>query len=271
MRTGAPVKPTLFGDYIRSHGTVGQPNAFAAFILPMLILAQTLLISSEERVNGVLVGTTLAGLTALIFSFSRAGWVGFVLALFFLLFLRRKWTNPVRHAWLIIICLVTFLSFSDFLSARLTADDMGASRDRWYLIQIAGEIIKSNFLTGVGINNYWFAMNHYIPATYDWPFVYLVHNVFLLGFAEAGIIGFISILLMFVIPIVRMFRLYLSGGESLSPYALWLCLAFLIMGIMNLVDLTWSAPILNSLYFLLLAMAAFILNLDSRLGGESAD
>jgi O-antigen ligase len=271
MRTGTPVKPTHFGDYIRSHGTVGQPNAFAAFILPMLILAQTRLLFSEERVNGVLVGITLTGLTALIFSFSRAGWVGFLLALFFLLFLRRKGIDLARPIWLIIISLVMFLFFSDYLSARLTSDDMGASRDRWYLIQIAGEIIKSNFFTGVGINNYWFAMNHYIPPTYDWPFVYLVHNVFLLGFAETGIIGFISILMLFVIPIVQMYRLYLTGGETLSPYALWLCLAFLIMGIMNLVDLTWAAPILNSLYFLLLAMAAFILNLDSQLGEESAD
>jgi len=270
MRTGGAVKPTLFGDYIRSHGTVGQPNAFAALILPMLILVQTLLVFSNEQRREVLIGLLLVGLTALIFSFSRAGWAGFLLALFFCLFLRRQGANPGRSVWLLIICVVTFLFFSDYLSARLTADDMGASRDRWYLIQIAGEIIRSNFFTGVGINNYWFAMNHYIPATYDWPFVYLVHNVFLLGFAEAGILGFISIILLFVLPIIRMFRLYLSGGEQIAPYALWLCLSFLVMGFMNLVDLTWSAPILNSLYFLLLALAAVILNLDARRGRESS-
>src|SRR5437667_12125820 len=135
-------------------------------------------------------------------------------------------------------------------------------------MQIAFVMIIANFLKGIAINNYWFAMHSYVPATYDWPFVYVVHNIFLLVFAETGITGFIAIILLFAMPVMRMFRLYRGRGK-LCVYALWLATCLFTMGMMNLVDLSWSAPIVNSFYFLLLALVAVILNLNGTVSAQS--
>ena len=147
--------------------------------------------------------------------------------------------------------------------------DQGSLQDRWYLMRIAFEIIRKNFFFGVGINNYWFAMNHYIPQNYDWPFIYMVHNVFLLVFAETGIIGFIAIILLFVVPIIKTLRFARTGNFGLSEYSLWLSASFIAIAINNFVDLTWASSILNSLYFFLLGLANVILNLGNRKYSES--
>lgn len=262
MRTGSPVSLTIFGDYIRSQGTIGQPNAFAAFIIPILFLDQIILLSTKGKIKIIYFFILIAGTIALIFTFSRAGWFTFLFGTSLLVFLKRKGDiNPAKCIFALAIIALIILFCHNFLNARLTTDDNGSTQDRWYLMQIAFEMIKDNFYTGVGVNNYWFAMNHYIPKGYDWPFIYLVHNVFLLVFAESGILGFSAIILIFVEPIIRAFRLYQTSGLPVRGYALWLATSFLAVGVMNMVDLTWAAPILNSFYFLLLGVAAIALNL----------
>jgi len=268
LHTGSNVRLTWFGNYIRSQGTVGQPNGFAAFIIPILLLNQMIL-SSEKRRKFLYKNIWILGLIALVFSFSRASWLAFIFSTFLLLLAKKKGDRLVANIFPLIALGGITLFFYDFWSARIMTSDQGSLQDRWYLMRIAFEIIRKNFFFGVGINNYWFAMNHYIPQNYDWPFIYMVHNVFLLVFAETGIIGFIAIILLFVVPIIKTLRFARTGNFGLSEYSLWLSASFIAIAINNFVDLTWASSILNSLYFFLLGLANVILNLGNRKYSES--
>lgn len=269
FQTGLPQSATLFGTYIRSHGTVGRPNGFAAFIVPILLLNLSRIFASQHRERMIYIGSLILGLSALVFSFSRSGWISYIFCAILLFILGKKTRKNLSKYFIILILLVLIVGlFYPFLSARLTTYDEGAFEDRWYLMQIAFEIIKKNFFLGIGINNYWFAMNHYIPEGYDWPFIYTVHNVFLLIFAEVGIIGIIAIILLFSRAISITIRFAKEDNRELSLYALGLSAAFSAMVIQNLTDLTWASPIIGSLFFLLLGLTNAMINIEaSRIRG----
>ncbi len=104
-----------------------------------------------------------------------------------------------------------------------------------------------------------------LPTDYEWSFVHLVHNIFLLVFAETGIIGFIAIILFFFIPIKKVARIAKYSKKQVnSAYALGLFGAFCAMLIQNLVDLTWASPVINSLFFFLLGLANVIVNFEKK-------
>ena len=265
LRTGSAVRPTFFGDYIRSQGTVGSPNGLAALLLPLLLLAQMMFMNTRQIAYKFLYGCLfILGTTALVLTFSRMAWVTFLIGFVLCSYFRRRKVRLSAQIITFATLTIVVAVCSEFVSARITTDDQGSAMDRWYLMQIAWNIIKNNFLTGIGINNYWFVMNNYVPANYDWPFIYIVHNVFLLIFAETGILGFIAVSLLLVMPIFKTIRVVRTKDPLLSILSFWLCVSFAAMIILNMVDLTWASQSGISLYFLLLALSNVIINLNRR-------
>ena len=63
------------------------------------------------------------------------------------------------------------------------------------MLRKAKEIIKDNWLIGVGIGNYTFALRAKYPEIKVWE-LQPVHNTYLLILAELGVVGFLFLLLL---------------------------------------------------------------------------
>jgi len=256
FRTGTAPRLTLFGDYIRSQGTVGQPNVFAGFLIPIMLLNQSILSRAFNSRSKFLLCAQAAGFLGLVFSLSRGGWLAFILG-FVILALVSGRNKTRRRMWasLIILGLIVLVLWP-FMHQRIVCDGGGAALDRKYLNQIAAEVIKANFWLGVGIITYTFAMYNYIPEGYEWNFIYRVHNLFLLVFAETGILGFVAIVLLFVFPVRDCLRLRKICDPDSQLYLNGILAGMVAMVVENLVDFVWCGPGINSLYFLLLAIVS---------------
>jgi hypothetical protein len=260
LRTGgAGGWRTFFGTLMRSEGTLGQPNSYAGYLVPVMLV----LVSFVTFVEGGMrrwyrVGLAVGGV-GLLCSLSRSGWLAFLAGFFILSF------HPqIRHACrlsqkVMLLLVVGGLALAcPLVRMRVFGDDGGATEDRYWLAKHAWEIISNNYLTGVGINNYRFAMYEYMPADYEWNFIYRVHNLFLLVFAEMGLLGIIAITVLMVRPAYCcLFRLQPTSPKFTS-LGVGLGAALVAMVLQNFSDTGWSITSLRSLFFILLAIVTFL-------------
>lgn len=157
-------------------------------------------------------------LTSLFFTFSRGAWLGLIIGIIAMLAITVVKKNLLAQKKLLEIVLISsaliFILFSQFQNLALTRLSNGArleiksNSERINSYQDSLEMIKDNWLFGVGIGNYTgynanlanecqSANCEYANAKQKW-YYQPVHNVFLLVWAETGIIGllfFIALLL----------------------------------------------------------------------------
>jgi O-antigen ligase len=181
----------------RVSGFVGHPNNLGFFLsgwLPLLLVCAVGVDSIRLRLLCLL--SFALGLVALVLTYSRGGWLGFIFSLVLIVgFLMTKQVRTkFRRAFVRILCLslaatVLTLPFFPKIMTRLTEDDYGAAYSRIPMAQTALKIIKQNPLTGVGLGNY-----SYIVPKYDADPVidqvgnpYTVHNIYLQTAAELGV------------------------------------------------------------------------------------
>jgi O-antigen ligase len=135
---------------------------------------------------------------------SRGAWLSFCIGLivFFILGLRVNLIR-IRQVAVILICTI-FLAMAGmpYLQERLKSgfQDPGA-QSRIPLMELAIEVIKSNPILGVGLNNYRFEMKKYKPDWLEIPWFSTVHNQYLLVWAETGIIGLFAFLVMLMLTV----------------------------------------------------------------------
>lgn len=266
FKTGLPIRLTDFENYIRSCGTLGQPNSYASFIVPALLINFAVLKKSINNLKYFYSLIFVFGIIALIFSFSRAGWLSYLIGTTFLLFFNGnpKFLTNKNMVYFLGLLLIIII-FYPFIQERLFINDGGAAEDRLHLNRIAFEIIKNNYILGVGINNYWFTMWKSIPANYDWPYVYLVHNLFLYVFAETGVLGFISVLLIFFMPFKNL--LYIARNKQdndIAAYCAGICAAIIALFLQNMVDITWASQSINSFYLILIGLGTSMMNIKQN-------
>lgn len=135
------VKPNFFinedPDYPRVFATFRDPNSFGAYlIIPILLLVQLV----QKAKNKLLVGGILVlHLVVLYLSFSRAAWLGLIIALGTLLVIlhREKTTRLLKRFWPLLIAGLLLLSFalysvrdtSTFRGIVLKVDDKNAATE----------------------------------------------------------------------------------------------------------------------------------------------
>ncbi len=156
-------------------------------------------------------------LSALFFTFSRGAWAGLIVGLvvyfgFWILDFRfgnAEARSGVGEALKIFLKLIAasavfisilFFSYKDLVLTRLSQDtrlEIKSSAERMASYRDAAATIKGNLLAGVGIGNYTLALKNFYPGRPAW-FYQPAHNVFLLVWAELGIIGLILFVVIFV-------------------------------------------------------------------------
>jgi putative inorganic carbon (HCO3(-)) transporter len=217
---GIRARAAFAGDS-RVSGTIGSPNPAAAYLAMMMTLSLGVMLSNAKRRDKALAGAALAMATLpLIFTQSRGGWVAFVTGAAIMVIVggRRLARRTLTLAAVTLLVLV--LPFGSFVQQRLSGDDNGSSAARMPLNHLAGAMIESHPVAGVGANNFATAMTPYARRAFGGEFLYTVHNKYLLVWAETGIVGLIAFLWFLTATLREGARCWQLRDAAMSPQAL---------------------------------------------------
>ncbi|HEY3108098.1 MAG TPA: O-antigen ligase family protein [Chloroflexota bacterium] len=247
------------GDVARGHvdrlgGTIGSSNAAASYLSLLLAPALSLLLTPLGRWHKrlALLGLALGGV-ALVMTLSRGGWIAFALslALFCLLAHRRGWLPLTAPLVCAVVVVAAGLLFQDAIVGRLADDDNGSAHSRLPLMRLALRIIADQPLLGIGANNYSLVMTDYVTpdfSDYGGEWLYIVHNKYLLVWAETGLGGLIAFLCYLLATIWAGWRGWQLRDRLLSPLALGLTAAIVGHLVHMSVDLFSGRPQAQTLW-----------------------
>ncbi len=210
---------------MRIGGTVGSSNFAAAYLSISLALAASMLFTNLGRARKWLATLVLAlGGVALIFTFSRGGWMALALSvtLICLVGWRRRGFSLKTPIALLLILGMLYLPFQSVISARLFGDDNGSAQSRVPLMKLAFRIIEDNPVLGVGANNFTVVMDRYLTPDFRHSFLFAVHNKYLLVLSETGIAGLLAFLAFLLDAFRKGWQCWTRQDAVLSPIALGL-------------------------------------------------
>lgn len=243
-----------FGE--RSGGTFQSPNNAAAYLSLLLVPGFSLLLTNSER--GIKRLATLAGgvgVIALVLTLSRGGWAAFLLSgLIVCLAAWRNWFSPAMRVAVIMVAGLVALIFYIFIFSGVSRDDGG----RLILMEVAFRMIEDYPWLGVGANNYVLWLPQYATPDLARAWLYTVHNMYLLVWAETGIGGLLAFVLFLVATIHRGWQCWKRQDRLLSPLALGFAAALIGHMVHMLFDLFNDRP--NIQFLWLIAGLIFALN-----------
>jgi len=194
-------------DTFRIGALLGHPNLLAGFIVIIAPMLLAMLATRMRRIWRWPVAITLAiAMLALLLTLSRSGWLSFAIAVPIVIGLLLRHPASRRRALPLAAALTVAAGAGTIAAApaivrRFAASDPGALDFRWEWMSVAWAMVKDHWLVGTGLNS--FVYNLPGRTEYgghvgliqrfgaDWP---VVHNIYLLTWAEQGTIGFIAFL-----------------------------------------------------------------------------
>ncbi len=232
---------------LRAYGLSDHPNILGGCLVFALILITAWFIGEAKR--GRLVASSLValGTLGLFFTFSRAAWLAYGIALLFMVFvlIRKRQQEPVMR-WLslaaasLLIVIPFVIQNASYLGMRLgwqnsfktDAQEVQSLGERQLLMSDANHIFLQHPLTGVGLGAFPLALLQafpQFPVDYQPP-----HIVLLDASAETGIFGGIFYLIASVAPWVL---LWLNRKRlTLSPALLGSSALLLAISVVSLFD-----------------------------------
>jgi len=213
---GVSVVETAGERFLRAYGTFPHPNILAAFISLALIFSLGLLFAFRNKWERyyVLAVTPILSL-GLMLTFSRTGalFMAIALSVIFIYLVTNKMQALFKLAcrWLIVfilpILIFAALNQNIFFDHYLSPSIAGSASvtDRLSQYQEARLLIADNWLKGVGMGNYTYAISKLHPDL-GGASLQPVHNILLLSLVELGVFGaaiFISLLIEIVKIILR--------------------------------------------------------------------
>ena len=174
----------VFGSaVVPAYGIFRHPNAFGGFLSIV-----TLLVLSRFRKNDFYKVCALLGLLGLLCTLSRSAWVSFLFGALFILLIRKLRKKGVMLS-LFLAFIISALTF--FTSSFSKYIDSTSLQTRTRLQTTAFNMIRDNFLYGVGLNNFTVRLADYEDKFVLPRFIQPVHNIFILSLAEGGIFFFV--------------------------------------------------------------------------------
>jgi O-antigen ligase len=212
---------------VRVGGTLGGANGAAIWLTPSLAVALgAYLWYSAMRLPGrrLMLLAFLLGVGALVLTFSRSGWASFTLAMLVLgsLVLIRRGASRKRLMVVAVFGLVILAIFSSLLIRRFTEDDRGSAVSRKAHAEMAYDMIADQPVTGVGISNFDLRKFEYVPLELmgvHRKYVYVVHNHYLLVWAETGFLG-LFVFIWVLLAAAGQCILWLNSRSGLALYLL---------------------------------------------------
>ncbi len=238
---GTSVVETPLRRWLRAYGSLPHPNILAAYLGIALLLfiififnkspkknQQSELTNTEElkqRLSGILkVFAIFLISAAIIFTFSRAVWIGLFLSIIIFLVFNKLPRHPDKNktrrhpspalagegylkmtqnfpfipsfGFFILFLFVLFLAREPIMARISNSNrlEQKSNQERMLSYKESKDIIKENWLIGTGIGNYTLALYKKNPSLSAYEYQ-PVHNLFILIFAELGIFGLLIFLL----------------------------------------------------------------------------
>jgi len=180
------------GRWLRAYGSFSHPNSFSGY----LVLVTSVFLRASLRLKRSYWSYAFVLLTtaAVFFTFSRSGWLGFLLSLIlFAVYCRRArlWAGlPLAVAPLILFCLLALI-YAPAVSTRLTATSAAEERsltERADGYMSAFQVVRRHPWLGVGPGNYTVFLQSLEPGMAGFAYQ-PVHLAPLLALAELGGVG----------------------------------------------------------------------------------
>lgn len=226
------------------------PNELAAFYASYTFILITLFLSEKIKILKITyLITVLLNVFILISLYSRAGYLGFIAGLFFLLLVKSK---------KLLILLIIFLIFWQFLVPTKVVERMNqthtevgtldeSSQARLDLWKDSLELFKKNPIFGIGFGSVGFyGLRGHFKDT---------HNIFLKILTEEGICGLIIVLLIFVLSLKSGWKLYKDSNDNfLKSLGLGFACCVIVFIVTNFFGDRWTHLPLGAYFWTFLAL-----------------
>lgn len=234
--TPAIAKVTFPGgmQILRPYATFPHPNVLGGFLAVVLLLIFYVLRNHKKDIKSPILYrffklSFFCGLLSLLLSFSKASWLVAVCGILLVIFrAERKISAGFRKNFNYFIAIFYIFLLTSVLAPGILSDLGWRSKslkERSSLIVGAIELCIQNPLFGTGLNNFVIQIRNYLPAVSDLYIFQPVHNIYLLVFAETGLVGFLILL----VGLVLIFR----KGARNSPFATIALLQLYILGLFD--------------------------------------
>jgi len=195
--------------------------------------------------------------SALFFTFSRSAWIAFgvVTLLHYYIITRNKkkyhLSFIIYHLLPILIFILLTAIYFPLVQTRFSqnsSSEIRSTEERVSGYREALTLFKQKPWFGVGAGNYTLAAYQLNPARPGWEYQ-PVHNVFLLIFAELGIIGAVLLLL----TILSIISHLLSLNKNPAPYILCLISYVFLLTFDHYLFSTYAGLLISTVYLGILA------------------
>lgn len=232
---GASVIEFLDQRWLRAYGSFPHPNILGGFLAVCLLMGIINLWRSDKFSQGkkytwLNIFYWLAAVIiflGLLVTFSRGAWLAFLIPFSgsFVYCLIKKAKNIVKINAIVLACFIGLIGL--FILAYpyqliTTRFDQTARLEKMSMDQRvasyhqAESIIKNNPIFGAGLNNYTVALQKSEPNRLAW-YYQPAHNVYLLVFAELGVIGLGSLFMILISLAVTIIKQRNRFGLLLLP------------------------------------------------------
>ena len=206
---GASVVEFGLERWLRAYGSWPHPNIYGAFLVLSFIGVIYLVTKIKDKYHQLfLVFSSSFIALGILFSYSRAAWLGFGLVfiagiIWLCKTVKDEWLKKfIKWLWLYLFLLLVLFTLATWpiVKTRLHLGETArlettSNMERAAGYRVAKEIIKDNFLLGVGVGNYANELKERYPDEKVWD-IQPVHNILLIIFGELGIIGFLIVILL---------------------------------------------------------------------------
>lgn len=178
-------------EHMRAYSIFSHPNSLAGFLGVSVLF---ILLSGKLKKNAVNFIGVLIILTCFILTFSISAYIGIFVVFSYYMFSKNKQSffRVIIRSFILFVAgsiLLPLLSPWIIQTFPLMESNIYQRLDLAY---IAGQIINQNFLIGEGLGTFIKSIPDYKGIfSYSW-LLQPVHNIFLLVFAETGIVGLLA-------------------------------------------------------------------------------
>ena len=273
LATWVDPESTLAGT-TRVYSFLGNPNLLAAYLLPAAVFSAAAIFSWKGWIPKAL-AVLMWGInsTCLILTFSRGGWIGFVLAGFvfvmllvhwFSIYLPRFWqiwALPIvlaTTATLLILSVVAVDPLRDRVASMFSGRDDSSNNFRINVWMAVIEMVKDRPILGIGPGND--AFNRVYPKYQQAGYTALsAYSIVLEILVETGFVGLSCFLWILMVTLTQGWVQIQRLRQVASREGFWLMAAIDIMiGMLGhgLFDTVWYRPQVSTLWWLMLAIVA---------------
>jgi putative inorganic carbon (HCO3(-)) transporter len=258
----------------RVYSYLGNPNLLAAYLLPAVVFSAAA-VFAWKRWTPKLLALLMWGLNSacLVLTFSRGGWIGFVVASFALLLLLvhwfsiylprfwRTWALPIvlaGFAALVILAVIVVDPLRDRVMSIFVGREDSSNNFRINVWTAVVRMIKDYPVLGIGPGND--AFNRIYPRYQETGFTALsAYSVFLELAVEGGFLGLGCFLWLLLVTFNQGWLQLQKLRQSANREGFWLLATLATMTGMlahGLVDTVWYRPQVSTLWWLMVALVA---------------